>query len=89
MDFFDIGLSEILLVIILALIIWGPGRMIEIAKTLGKYMRTLKKATSDITTTVTKEIEGTKDSSTRPQNNNTNDTTQKQTSRNRNTPKSS
>jgi sec-independent protein translocase protein TatA len=88
MDFFGIGLSEILLVIVLALIIWGPGRMVEIARTLGKFMRTLKKATSDITTTVTKEMEKTKDSSLQQRNNNSNDSTQKRTSNSRNTNKS-
>ncbi len=57
MDFFGIGMAEILLVLVVALIIWGPGRMAEIGKTLGKIVHNLKKVTSDLTTQVTREIE--------------------------------
>ena len=58
MEFLGMGSWEILLILILALIIWGPGRLPEIARTLGKTVRTLRKATFDLTTAVTKEIEG-------------------------------
>ena len=58
MGFFGIGTGEILLILILALIIWGPGRLPEIARTLGKAVRTLKKGSFDLTTALTKEIEG-------------------------------
>ena len=57
MGFSGIGTGEILLVIVLALIIWGPNKMPEIARTMGKALRTLRKTTSDLTTTMTKEIE--------------------------------
>ena len=57
MDFFGIGPMEILLILVIALIILGPGRLPEIGRTLGKTMRTLKKATFDLTNQVTKEIE--------------------------------
>ena len=57
MDFFGIGTGEILLVLVLALIIWGPGRLPEIARTIGKTVRALKKASFDITSAVTKELE--------------------------------
>jgi len=57
MGFFGIGTGEILLILVLALIIWGPGRLPEIARTMGKMVRTLKKASFDLTTAVTKEIE--------------------------------
>ena len=52
-----IGTGEILLVLIVALIIWGPGKLPEIARTLGKTMRALRKATYDFTSTMTREIE--------------------------------
>ena len=58
MGFFGIGTGEILLVLVVALIIWGPGKLPEIARTLGKAVRTLRKASFDLTTTLTKEIEG-------------------------------
>ena len=57
MGFLDIGAAEILLILIIALIIWGPGKIPEIAKTLGRMARVLKKATFDLTTEVTKEID--------------------------------
>ena len=51
------GMGEILLVLVIALIIWGPGRITEIGRTLGKTVRTLRKASSDLTTQLTKELE--------------------------------
>ena len=57
MDFFGIGTGEILLVLVVALIIWGPGRIADIARTLGRMVRTLKKASFDLTAEMTKEID--------------------------------
>ena len=57
MDFFGIGLGEVLLILVLALIIWGPRRLPEIARTLGKTMRNLRKATNDFTSQVTRDID--------------------------------
>ncbi len=57
MDFLGIGGWEVLLILVIALIIWGPGRIAEIGRTLGKMARTLRKATFDLTAQVTKEIE--------------------------------
>jgi len=57
MDFFGIGPAEILLVLIIALIIWGPKRLPEIARTMGRIMRTLKKASFDLTSQVTRELD--------------------------------
>jgi len=57
MDFFGIGLGEVLLILILALIIWGPKRLPEISRTLGKTVRALRKATNDFTSQVTREID--------------------------------
>ena len=79
MGFFGIGIGEILLVLVFSLIIWGPKRMIEIARTLGKLMHTLGKITSDLTATVTKEIDGENDNSPQQQSNGTNDARQVKT----------
>jgi len=57
MEFFGIGTGELLLILVLALIIWGPGKLPEIARTLGKMVRALRKATFDLTTEVTKELD--------------------------------
>ncbi len=57
MDFFGMGIGEILLILLIALIVWGPGKIAKIGRTLGKLVRTLRKATFDLTAQVTKEIE--------------------------------
>lgn len=57
MDFFGIGLGEVLLILVVALIVWGPKRLPEIARTMGKTIRALRKATYDITSQVTRELD--------------------------------
>lgn len=57
MGFLDMGAMEIILILAIAMIIWGPGKIPEIARTLGKTVRALKKATQDLTTTVTRELD--------------------------------
>ena len=57
MDFFGIGLGEVLLILIVALIIWGPKRLPQIARTIGKTTRALRKATYDLTSQVTRELD--------------------------------
>ncbi len=57
MGFFDLGMGEILLVIVVAMIIWGPSKIPEIARTLGKIIRTLKKTSFDLTAEIRKELE--------------------------------
>ena len=69
MGFFGIGTGEVLLILVLALIIWGPNRLPEIARTLGKTVRTLKKASFDLTNAVTREVEGENRPAPRPVDN--------------------
>lgn len=57
MGFLDIGPLEVLLILIIALIVFGPGKIPEIATKLGRMVRALRKATFDLTTAVTKEID--------------------------------
>ena len=57
MDFFGIGGWEVLLILVVALIVLGPGRVAEVGRTLGKIVRALRKATFDLTAQVTKEME--------------------------------
>jgi len=63
MGFLDIGVGEIILILVVALIIWGPGRIPEIARTMGRVIYNLRKATFDLTSQVTKEIDGEEKSS--------------------------
>ncbi len=57
MDFLGFGSGEIFLIIIVALLLWGPGRMVDIARKLGKIVNNLRKATSDLTNQITKELD--------------------------------
>lgn len=57
MDFLGLGWQEILLILIVVVIVFGPGRVVEIGRTLGRTVRALKRATSNLTAQVTREIE--------------------------------
>ena len=57
MDFFGIGPGEILLILVVILIIFGPGKIPEIARGLGKTVHAFRKASSELSTAVTREIE--------------------------------
>ncbi len=58
MDFFGMGSMEILLILIVSLIIFGPGKLPEIGRKVGRMMHVLRKASFDLTAQVTKELEG-------------------------------
>jgi sec-independent protein translocase protein TatA len=57
MDFLGIGPWEIILILIIALIFLGPGKIVEFARTLGKWVRAIRRAGNDFTAAVTREIE--------------------------------
>lgn len=57
MDFWGIGSGEILLVLLVALIVFGPNRIVEIGRKLGRMMNTIKRASSDFTSQMTRELE--------------------------------
>ena len=48
MNFFGVGIFEMLFVMVVALLVLGPSRMVEVARTLGRYLRELQRATSEI-----------------------------------------
>ena len=54
---FGIGTTEILVILLVALIVIGPSKLPEIAKTLGKAFSEFKRVTSDVKKTIDKEIE--------------------------------
>ena len=56
MNFFDMGIMEILLIIVVALVIWGPGKIPQIARNIGKTVAALKKASQDLTSQISKEL---------------------------------
>lgn len=47
--FLDIGGGELLLILIVTFMVFGPKRMPEIARKLGRTMNELKKASADVT----------------------------------------
>lgn len=57
MDFFGIGPLELIVIAIIALIVLGPERLVEASRSLGKTMNAFRRAASDLTTQVNREIE--------------------------------
>jgi len=57
MDFLGIGGGEILVILLVALLIWGPGRIVEIGRSLGKTVQAFRKATSELSSQVSRELE--------------------------------
>ena len=52
---FGIGMPELLLILAVALIVLGPKKLPEIAKSLGKAMGEFKRATNDLKQTIEQE----------------------------------
>lgn len=53
---FGLSFGEIVIIAVLALLLLGPDRLPDAAKTLGKTMRDLRRATEDLKDQVEKEI---------------------------------
>lgn len=54
---FGLGPAEVILVLIIALIVFGPGRLPEVGSALGKAIREFRQASTQITEEFTREIE--------------------------------
>ena len=53
---FGLGVPEILLIMIVALIVFGPRKLPEIGRSLGKAMGEFRKATDDLKNTIEREV---------------------------------
>lgn len=60
MDFFGIGLPEIIFILLIAFVLFGPKRIVEISRSAGNVMRNLSKDASDIQRKLSEELEGEK-----------------------------
>tara|TARA_Y100001968_G_scaffold251771_1_gene237028 strand:+ start:11204 stop:11425 length:222 start_codon:yes stop_codon:yes gene_type:complete len=56
MNIFGIGLPEMVVITAIALLIFGPKRLPELGKTLGKTMKGLQKASSEFETELNKAM---------------------------------
>ena len=55
--FGSIGLPELLLIMVLALLIFGPKKLPELGKTLGRSLAEFKKASNDLKRSLEEEVD--------------------------------
>lgn len=56
MSAFGIGVPELLIIFVIALIVFGPGKLPEIGAQIGRAVREFRKTSSEITGEFTREI---------------------------------
>ncbi|HUJ12590.1 MAG TPA: TatA/E family twin arginine-targeting protein translocase [Thermoanaerobaculia bacterium] len=54
--FGSLGIPELIVIFVVALLVFGPKRLPEIGRTLGKALGEFKKATDDFKTTIEREV---------------------------------
>ena len=57
MEFFGMGATEILVILAVALIAFGPGRLPKLARDLGRGVAALRKVTKDLTEEMSRELQ--------------------------------
>ena len=53
---FGLGVGELMLILIVGLIVFGPRRLPEIGKTIGKALGEFRRATDDLKETIEREV---------------------------------
>ena len=59
--FGNFGFQELVIVLIIALVIFGPSKLPELGRALGRGIREFKKATTEIEESITKEVKAVSD----------------------------
>ncbi len=58
MDVFSqVGSQEILVILLVAIIVIGPAKIVEFGKTIGKISRNIKQTTNEFTRSINRELE--------------------------------
>jgi sec-independent protein translocase protein TatB len=68
---FGIGTSEILIILLIALIVLGPKEIPKVARTLGRAMREFQRITDELRHSIDMEIENDEEAKTKPPENKT------------------
>jgi TatA/E family protein of Tat protein translocase len=55
--FFDFGSGEIFIIVLAIILVFGPSKIPEIARGLGKFINEIKRASEDIKTEINKEAD--------------------------------
>lgn len=55
--FGSLGVPELILIFVVALLVFGPKRLPEIGRTLGKALGEFKRATDDLKTSIEREVQ--------------------------------
>lgn len=55
-----IGAPELILILVIALVVFGPSKLPEIGKALGKGIKEFKEHTSSVTSEITNDIDNKK-----------------------------
>ena len=53
---FNLGMQELIVILIIALVVFGPAKLPELGKALGKSIREFRSATSEIKEDVQKSV---------------------------------
>jgi sec-independent protein translocase protein TatA len=53
---FNLGMPELILILVIALVVFGPAKLPEIGKAVGKSIREFKSATTDVKEEVHKTV---------------------------------
>ena len=61
MDFFGIGFLELLLILVILVVVVGPEKVPELARRMGKAVRTFRGATTQLTQEIEREVRDTKE----------------------------